>query len=246
LTEGAAAGAKIGVACACVGIMAQVMSSTGLGVKMASVVEALSFGYLWLALMITMLISLVLGCGVPTVAAYLLVAIIVAPVLITMGVGLLQAHFFCFYFAIVSALTPPVAMAALAGASIAGAKFFETCKEAFKLGFAGFILPYLIVFNPMLILKPKGPVYAALSLISVLAGLTATQAVIYNHFIISLSRPERLLFLSIAAAFFGYSFTKLPLCFLTGIILLIFVVLRQWNKKTVPKNAGTTKPSAAR
>ena len=125
LAEGAVTGAQIGISLAIVGIMAQTLITTGLGSKIAGLVELLSGGNLVVALILTMIVSLLLGCGVPTSAAYSLVAIVVIPSLIRMGVDPLAAHFFAFYFAVISAVTPPVALAALAGAGIAGAGFMR-------------------------------------------------------------------------------------------------------------------------
>lgn len=137
LATGALTGARIGVSLCVVGMMAQTLVTTGLGAKIAGLVEALSGGNLMIALIITMLASILLAYSVPPVAAYSLVAIVTVPTLIKMGVLPLSAHFFCFYFAIISALTPPVALGALAGAGIAEANYFKTGISSFKLAIAG-------------------------------------------------------------------------------------------------------------
>ena len=133
LSRGALVGARIGASLAVVGIMAQTLISTGLGTKIAGLVESLSGGNIIIALLITMFVSILLGCGCPTTAAYSLVAIVVVPALVSFGIEPISAHFFAFYFAIISALTPPVALAALAGAGIAGGTYFRTAINAFKL-----------------------------------------------------------------------------------------------------------------
>lgn len=154
MAGGAVVGAEIGISLAVVGLIAQTMITTGLGTKIAGLVEILSAGNLVIALLVTMVVSIVLGCGVPTSAAYTLVAIVVVPIIIKMGVEPMSAHFFAFYFAVISALTPPVALAALAGAGIAKANYFKTSLSAAKLAISGFIIPFLIVFNPALVFKP--------------------------------------------------------------------------------------------
>jgi len=205
LGDGATTGAKIGVSLATVGVIAQTLITTGLGGKLAGLVEALSGGNLVPALVITMVVSLILGCGVPPVAAYGLVAMVAVPPLIKMGVAALPAHFFAFYFAIISAVTPPVAMGALAGAGIAGAGYFRTSVHAFKLAISGFIIPYFIVFNPILTLHVESPAWAIGSLISIPIALLSFTMVIYGVGLVRLSRGEWLLSLVVAAAMFGYN-----------------------------------------
>lgn len=204
LARGAYMGAQIGVSLAIVGIMAQTLITTGLGNKIVGVVEVLSGGNLIIALMITMLVSILLGCGVPTTAAYSLVAIVVVPVLVKMGVMDISAHFFSFYFAIISALTPPVALAALAGAGIAKANYWKTGINAFKLAISGFIIPYLIVYNPVLILRPTSVEWAIGSLIAIPVGLATLTAFIYNCGLVKFSGHERLISLCSSIMIFGY------------------------------------------
>jgi TRAP transporter 4TM/12TM fusion protein len=115
LTIGAIGGAKIGVTSAVIGFLLASMTMTGIGVKLSGMVAEWSGGVVFFACVITMLVSILFGMGVPTMVAYALVALMVAPALMNMGVPLLQAHFFCMFFAVFSNLTPPVALAALVG-----------------------------------------------------------------------------------------------------------------------------------
>lgn len=204
LARGACMGAQIGVSLAVVGLMAQTVITTGLGSKIVGVVHILSGGNLVIALIITMLVSILLGCGVPTTAAYTLVAITVVPSLVQMGVSDISAHFFCFYFAVISALTPPVALAALAAAGIAKANYWKTGINAFKLAIAGFIIPYLIVYNPVLILRPASVEWAIGSLIAIPIGLVTLTAFIYNCGLVKFSRSERWISLGSSVMVFGY------------------------------------------
>jgi TRAP transporter 4TM/12TM fusion protein len=205
LAEGAVTGAQIGVSLAIVGIMAQTLITTGLGSKIAGLVEVLSGGSLVLALVLTMLVSLVLGCGVPTAAAYSLVALVVVPSLVKMGVSPIAAHFFAFYFAVISAVTPPVALASLAGAGIAGASYLRTSIEAFKLAIAGFVIPFLVIYNPAIILEADNWIWAIGTAVAVPLGMTALTAAIYNCGLLPFTPRERLLAIGTAVMMTGYA-----------------------------------------
>lgn len=205
LAGGALIGAQIAVSLAVVGLIAQTLITTGLGTKIAGLVDVLSMGSLGLALIMTMVVAIILGCGVPTSAAYALVAIVVVPMIIRMGVDPLPAHFFAFYFSVISALTPPVALAALAGAGIAGANYFKTSMSAFKLAVSGFIIPFAIIFNPVLVLHQSDVIWAVGSLIAIPVGMTAFTAALYGCGLTLFSRAERVLAYLTAALMFGYS-----------------------------------------
>ena len=196
----------------------------------------MSGGNVMIALMITMVVCIILGCGVPPVAAYSLVAIVTVPALIKMGILPISAHFFCFYFSIISAVTPPVALGALAGAGIAEASYFRTAIHAFKLSIGGFITPYLIVFNPILNLRVQNGWWAAGSLLAIPLTLLALTAAIYNIGLGRLCVTERLLCLLSAAALLAYStihdFFGMP----TGLTLLapgvvLFTTVFVWQLK---------------
>jgi len=233
MAKGALSGANIGIALACVGLIAQTLITTALGNKIIGLVEILSGGYLIAILGFTMIMSIILGCGTPTAAAYSLVAILVIPVLVRQGVMELSAHFFAFYFAIISALTPPVALAAMAGAGMAKGNYFSTAVEAFKLAISGFVIPFLIIFNPVLILKPINPLWGMLSLISIPLGLAALTSVIYGQLLRSLSSLERCIMILACIGFLGFSFMKNYLMFAMGSIFFIMAVLSQRKARRV-------------
>jgi TRAP-type uncharacterized transport system fused permease subunit len=226
-SRGAIVGAQIGVALALVGMMVKIMTTSGLGITISSIVEELAGGRLWLALLITMILSLVLGIGIPTLAAYALVAVVVAPVLIKMGVLPIAAHFFAFWFAIFSALTPPVAFASMAGAALSGGHFFKTSIEAFRLAATGFILPFLMVFNPVLLLHPKDPVWSTVSLLVIPLGFACTVCASYGYYLGELERAKRLL-ISISGIFlFVYCFLRSHIALFIGIGIFIFLTFSQ-------------------
>ena len=143
----------VAMACACAGMIVAVMTHTGLGLSFSSMIIASSGGVLLIALFLVMIVSLILGIGLPTTAAYVLTAALAAPALERMGVDQLAAHLFVFYFAIIACVTPPVSICAYAGAGIADADPVETGFTAAKLSIAGFIVPFMYVYNPALVTR---------------------------------------------------------------------------------------------
>lgn len=143
----------IATSCALAGIIVGVFSLTGLGLKFATALVALSGGQLWLALILTMIVCIVLGMGMPTVAAYVVTAAAVAPALIKLGVPTLAAHLFVLYFAAISTITPPVAITAFATAGLAGAPPIRVGLLAVKLGIAAYIVPFMFVYSGTLLLQ---------------------------------------------------------------------------------------------
>ncbi|AOY76539.1 TRAP transporter permease [Clostridium formicaceticum] len=154
-------------ACATAGIVIGVLNLTGSGLKFASAVLALSRGIPILALVFTMVATLILGMGLPTTAAYMICAAVVAPALVQMGFSPISSHMFAFYFACISAITPPVALAAFAAAGVAKAKPMEVAITSCKLGIAAFIVPYMFIYGPALLWEGN-------SLTIINAGVSAT------------------------------------------------------------------------
>lgn len=188
----------VAVACAVAGIIAGVVTMTGLGQTLISAIVGISGGNLLIALFFTMLSCIVLGMGLPTTATYVIMATTCAPILVDgMGVNLLAAHMFVFYFGIVADITPPVALAAYAGSAIAGANPMKTGINASKLAIAAFIVPYIFVMNPAMLL---------------------VDATIFSFIIISLTAFIGIFSVSIGLV--GHYFTKV-----NPLLRVIFVVL---------------------
>lgn len=143
----------ISVICAASGIIIGVFTVTGLGLKLSGALIMLSGGKLWALLVLAMIASLILGMGVPTVAAYLILAILVAPALVKFGVQPIAAHMFVFYFGIISAITPPVALAAYVGSGIAEAPPVKVGVWACLFALPSFVVPYIFIYNPALLLQ---------------------------------------------------------------------------------------------
>ena len=138
--------------CACAGIIVGVISLTGVGARFSSVLLNIADANQLLALFFAMCISILLGMGMPTTAAYAVAASVVAPGLIQLGIPALTAHFFVFYFAVVSAITPPVALASYAAAGISGANPMATSVASFKIGISAFIVPFMFFYNSALLM----------------------------------------------------------------------------------------------
>jgi len=139
--------------CAAAGIIVGVIALTGVGTRFSSLLLGLAGQSQGLALFFAMLVAIVLGMGMPTTAAYAVAASVIAPGLVQMGIPVLTAHFFIFYFAVMSAITPPVALAAYAGAAIAQSDPMRTSVEAFKTGLAAFVVPFMFFSSPALLMQ---------------------------------------------------------------------------------------------
>ncbi|MBQ9980738.1 MAG: TRAP transporter fused permease subunit [Oscillospiraceae bacterium] len=151
LENGARSVLTVGIACAVAGCIACVVTTTGIATKLTTVVATLSGGHLIIAMFFTMIVCIILGMGVPTTANFVIMATTCAPILINMNMDPVSAYFFVFYFGIVADITPPVALAAYAGAAIAGAKPMKTAFNATKLAIAAFIIPYIFGLSPSLL-----------------------------------------------------------------------------------------------
>lgn len=152
LEEGARTALGVAMACATVGLIIGVATLTGFGLKLAGAILFLGKGNLIITLFLTMVACIVLGMGLPSIPAYIITATMAAPALAKMGVPMLVSHMFVFYFGMLANLTPPVALAAFAGAGIAGGDTAKTGFQAVKIALAGFVVPYIFVFSPTLLM----------------------------------------------------------------------------------------------
>ncbi len=189
MISGAKSAITVAIPCACIGIVVGVILLTGLGLEFSSLMRKLSGGNMLPLLLIMMLTSLILGLGVPTTAAYILVQVIAVPCLIELGVNAMAANLFCLYFAVISSITPPVALAAITAANIAKADPFETGWTAVRLGISGFIIPFVFVYQPGLLLigSVKEIVIACLSCT---LGVIALSGALQQYFFGKLKKVE--------------------------------------------------------
>jgi TRAP transporter 4TM/12TM fusion protein len=139
--------------CAAAGIIVGVIALTGIGTRFSALLLGFAEGSQFLAMIFAMLVAIILGMGMPTTAAYAVAAAVIAPGLIQLGVPVLTAHFFIFYYAVISAITPPVALAAYAGAAIAQSEPMRTSVESFKFGLAAFIVPFMFFFSQEMLMQ---------------------------------------------------------------------------------------------
>ncbi len=184
------------IACATAGIIIGVVTKTGVGLKIATALLDLSGGQLLPAMFFTMVTSLILGMGVPTTANYVITSTIAAPALVQMNVPVLAAHMFAFYFGIVADVTPPVALAAYAGAGIAGANPMRCGVIAAKLAIAAFIVPYIFVLAPELLMIHATPLTITLSALTAIVGMWGVSVAMIGFCQNLLNLPQRVLFLA--------------------------------------------------
>ena len=175
----------VAAACGVAGIIAGTLTMTGLANMLINGIVTLAGDQVIIALFLTMVCCIILGMGVPTTANYCIMAATCAPILVRMGVPQLAAHFFVFYFGIVADLTPPVALAAYAGAAIAQANPMKTAFTATKLAIGAFIVPYVFALNPAMLLidttAPEVVTICITSLIGIFAVAAALEGYLLNH-----------------------------------------------------------------
>ncbi len=181
------------VACAAAGIIIGVVTKTGVGLKLASGLLDLSGGILIPSMFLTMITAIVLGMGVPTTANYVITSTIAAPALLQMGVPILAAHMFVFYFGIIADVTPPVALAAYAGAGISGGNALKTGVNASKLAIAAFIIPYMFVLNPELLLTEGLTAGLLISICTAIIGMVALSSSLIGFLAANLKIFERII-----------------------------------------------------
>lgn len=197
LLEALAAGGQgmitVAAACGVAGIIAGVIGITGLAYMMFNGIVALAGNHIIIALFLTMLCCIVLGMGVPTTANYCIMAATCAPILVQMGVPIIAAHFFVFYFGIVADLTPPVALAAYAGAAIAQANPMKTAFTSTKLAIGAFIVPYVFALNPALLFINTTVWEVILICITSLIGMFGVSASLEGYLLKSMKWYERII-----------------------------------------------------
>jgi len=238
--DGAHAVLPVAAACATAGIIIGVITLTGLGLKFSSLIIAVAGDNQVIALILTLIASLVLGMGLPTAAAYILVSTLVAPALVNLGIDLLAAHLFCFYGAMLSSITPPVAMAAYAAAGLANANPFRIAVTAVRFGIAAFIVPFFFVMNPALI-GIGSIVTIVMAAITATVGSIAIAAAVQGWLLVRMSVIERIVF------FGGGLLLMAPeiKSDLVGAVLVAASLGYQWYRRKTP-SAKNPRAAAAR
>ncbi len=233
LEKGAKGALAVMAACACAGIIIGIITLTGLGLRFTGIVTDLGGGNLILTLLLVKIASYILGMGVPTTAAYIMVAVIAAPALIGLGLPVLAAHFFVFYSAIISAITPPVALAAFAGAGIAGTDPMKTGLAAFRLSWVIHILSFLFVLIPgLLIIGESIWVILIATIVSAIAILILSFASV-GWMIRALFPWERLMLLASGTGLVVGFILESPIIWVIALVLGAIVYLAHtglWRK----------------
>jgi len=251
LVEALETGAKyalaVGAAAATVGIVIGVVTLTGVGFKIsyiitqaAQTISAFISGWIpadWAslntltllaALIMTGLVCILMGCGVPTTATYIIMVTVAAPTLVGLGVEPLVAHFFVFYYGVLADITPPVALAAYAAAGMAGSDPFKTGNTAFRLGLAKALVPFVFVFSPSLLLVAKGFTWESfiITFTGCIMGITLMAAALSKFMLVEMKRWEQLSCLFAALLMIAPSLTAT----LVGVALVIPMAVNQWRR----------------
>ena len=232
LEAGAKSCVTVAVACAMAGLVAGSITSTGLASKLITAVVTISRGHVMIALLLTMLCCIVLGMGVPTTANYCIMASTCAPILITIGVPQVAAHFFVFYFGIVADITPPVALAAYAGSAIAKAPPMKTAFNASKLAIAAFIVPYIFALNPAMLFVDTTAVQVVTVVITSFVGMFGVAGAL-NGFLFRRMNPL------VRILFAGGGLLMMYPGTLTDVIgIVIFALAFAWQYLGYKRSAG--------
>jgi TRAP-type uncharacterized transport system fused permease subunit len=238
LSEAAKVGAQLALILALVGILAQTSLTTNLATKLSQTVIGWVGVELIPILLISAVIAILLGMELPTPVAYVIMFVTVVPLMIDAGVDIYAANFFAFYFAILSTLTPPVALSVLAASRLAGSGFLETCKHSLRLSIVGYLLPFTMAFTPSILGFPDkiGAVGGSAIAVLVLASISGGAA-LYGYFLQSLSVAERMLFAASALAGLafvwlndGVSFTVFVLFTILGAARPIIAAMRRGRR----------------
>jgi len=237
LVKGAKNAVVIASCCACAGLVVGSLDITGLGIKFVDIILNLSQGIFPLLLLLVMLACLILGMGVPTAPAYIIVAMIAAPSLIKVGLSPISAHMFVFYSCLLSAITPPVALAAYAGAAIAEANVIKTGIQAAKLGFVKYIVPFVFVYNAALLMEGNAA-FIIFSFATAVVGTIALSAAMEGFLLTVLSPPSRIALLAGSVLLL---ISNIPSDIAGAILLAIGITLNYRSSKQIRRADGDTK-----
>lgn len=230
--KGARTGAGIGASVAVAGLIAATFTMSGLGVKLSSGIEAWSGGHLLLGLMIVWVICVVLGFVGVALTGYIVVSIFAVPAMSHLGVPFEISHFFVMFIAVFAFITPPVAVVALIAARLAGATYIKSAIEATKVAIAGFLLPFMFIYCPILLLQPQQPLWEVVAVLACIVSLFALQVAFVGCYIRKCSLVERILASASAILLLVFLPLQSYLLFLAGIALFALLTLLQWKKLT--------------
>lgn len=228
--EAAGGIAPIAAACILAGVVMGVLNMTGLGLKVSSLIVQVAGGNLIIALILAMITSLILGMGLPTSAAYMVLAILVAPALVKLGVTVMGAHMFILYFGALSTITPPVALSTFAAAGIAGSGLWETGWEAIKLAATGFVIPFIFAYSPQLLLI-GGTLDIVVAIITAVIGSAIFAIAINGWFTKNLNVFVRLALAVAAIMLFLANYLLSFIGLAISVVILGYILYQDKNSK---------------
>ena len=228
----------VAAACAGAGIVVSSIAHTAFGVSFVSLIMNLSGGYLFIAILLTAMLSLILGIGMPTTPAYILASSLAAPVLTEYGVDIVAAHLFVLYFAKIAEVTPPVAVCAYAAASIAKGDSFKTGIQAQKLAISGYILPIAFVYNTALIFKGTTD-QIMISIVLSLVGLWLVNGGIEGWMYRKLNPLTRIIFCGLGCITFVTNHYIGALAAITGIIYVVILRIKEPKSEKIINAVGS-------
>ena len=220
---------SFGVSCACVGMIIGVTTLTGVGNVLGNYILDISQGNLFLTLILVMIMSIIMGMGMPTVAVYIVQATVTAPVLMELGIPALTAHFFCFYFGIIACITPPVAVPSYAAAAIAGSNPSSTGWAAFKMAIPAFLIPFVFVYEPGMLFNGGSTVNSVICIFTSIIGCFLVAAGMEGWVVRPLIKWKRILALAGGIC-----------CIITdiiGVAVLAFLVISECRAKKLEQTA---------
>ncbi|MCC5912325.1 MAG: TRAP transporter permease [Clostridiaceae bacterium] len=226
LYEGTRSAVPVAVACAAVGPIVGVASITGFGLSMAHAIVSLGGTSLLFTLIFTMITCIILGMGLPSIPAYLITATIAAPALVRLGIEPIVAHLFVFYFAMFANITPPVALASFAAAGISGGSPMKTGFESMKLSIAGFIVPYMFVYNSSLLLMETTFLEGSLVVITSIVGVIMLGSAAEGYFFVSMRKLYRVVLLIGSLLLINANLAQ----DIVGLLIIVAVLMVQWRK----------------
>ncbi len=238
LVDGARLALAVALACACAGIVIGAIALTGAGISFTAVVLLLSQESLILALLLMAMAGIILGMGMPTTPAYIVMVSLLVPAISKLGVVEPAAHMFAFYFAILSAITPPVALAVFAAAGLAKANLWDAGFAAVRVGAAGFIVPFMFVYAPELLMIGDGQA-TAVAFVTAVIGVIALASSLHGYLLAGVAWWERILMLGAAVALIKPGL----LTDAVGASLLAPVLLNQWRLRLRTAEVPSTAPT---
>lgn len=228
MEEGVRSSLGVAMSCAIVGIIVGVSTLTGLGPKLTQSILVLGQGEVVLTLIFTMVACIIMGMGLPSIPTYIITSTMAAPALLELGIAPFLTHMFVFYFGILANVTPPVALAAFAGAGIAGGNPTKTGFESMRLAMSGFIIPFVFVFSPsLLMMDVSGPLEVISVTATSIIGILGLSAAIERYFLTDMQLP-------VAVICFVGSITLIvpgAVTDIIGLIILAGVAFYQWSRK---------------